>query len=80
MSKSVSKTTTPAVVARVQRAVAITNDGQIPKGSYVGRMQRIAAQLPAGKPTTPAVVARAQNPVAVKNGGDIHKGSHVKHN
>ena len=43
-SKSSSNSTTPAVVARVQRAVAIQNGGQVPKGSYVGHMQRTAAQ------------------------------------
>ena len=44
MSKSSSKTTTPSVVARIQRAVAVQNGGQVPKGSYVGRMQRAVAQ------------------------------------
>ena len=36
------KPITPAVVARVQRAVAAKNGGQTPLGSYVGRMQRAA--------------------------------------
>lgn len=45
MSKKPStKSTTPVVVARVQRAVAIKNSGQVPKGSYVGRLQRTVAQ------------------------------------
>lgn len=44
-TKSQSKSTTPVVVARVQRAVALKSGGQVPKGSYVGRMQRVAAQI-----------------------------------
>ncbi len=48
-SKSSNNSTTPAVVSRVQRAVAIQNGGQVPKGNYVGRMQRAAAQ---SKPAT----------------------------
>lgn len=52
-SKPSSKPTTPAVVARVQSAVAIKNGGQVPKGSYVGRMQRtVAKQSPAGSGKT----------------------------
>lgn len=47
-AKPSCKPTTTTVAARVQRAVATKNGGQIPKGSYVGRMQRTAA-LP--KPT-----------------------------
>jgi hypothetical protein len=43
--KPSAKLTTPAVVARVQRAVAVKNGGKIPKGSFVGRMQRAAAKL-----------------------------------
>lgn len=42
-SKPSSKSTTPAVVARAQRAVAIQNGGRVPKDSYVGRMQRTVA-------------------------------------
>ena len=48
-SKSSPKPTTPAVVARVQGAVAVQNGGQVPKGSYVGRMQRVVAQTAAPK-------------------------------
>lgn len=48
-SKSSPKSTTPAVVARVQRAVAVQNGGQVPKGSHVGRMQRVVAQIAAPK-------------------------------
>lgn len=44
MSKSKGNSTSPAVVVRVQRADAVNNGGQTPKGSYVGRMQRIVAQ------------------------------------
>ena len=40
-SKADSRTTTIATVKRVQRAVANSNGGAVPKGSYVGRMQRI---------------------------------------
>lgn len=36
--------TTPAVVARVQGAVATRAGGGLPKGSYVGRMQRAASK------------------------------------
>jgi hypothetical protein len=43
-AKPSGKPTTTTVVARVQRAVATKNGGQIPNGSYVGRMQRTAAQ------------------------------------
>lgn len=43
-SKSSPKSTTAAAVARVQGAVAVQNGGQVPKGSYVGRMQRTVAQ------------------------------------
>ena len=45
-SKPSNQSTTPSVVARVQRAVAINNGGQVPKGSYVGRIQRTVAQQP----------------------------------
>lgn len=48
-SKSSSKSITPAAVARVQGAVAAQNGGQVPKGSYVGRMQRVVAQSVAPK-------------------------------
>lgn len=37
---SVKSPTTPAAVARVQSGVAGQNGGGVPKGSYVGRMQR----------------------------------------
>lgn len=43
-SKPAVKPITPTAVARVQRAVATKNGGQTPQGSYVGRMQRAAAQ------------------------------------
>ena len=43
-SKSVGKPTTGAAVARVQSAVATQHGGGVPKGSYVGRMQRTVAQ------------------------------------
>lgn len=43
-SKSSSNTTTNAVVARVQHAVAVKHGGQTPQGSYVGRLQRTVAQ------------------------------------
>lgn len=36
--------TTAKVVARVQGAVAHKNSGAVPKGSYVGRMQRTTAK------------------------------------
>lgn len=36
--------TTLTVVARVQRAVALQNEGRVPKGNYVGRMQHTVAQ------------------------------------
>jgi hypothetical protein len=39
-----SVTTTKAVVARIQSAVAIKNGGQTPKGNHVTRMQRVAAK------------------------------------
>jgi hypothetical protein len=45
-SKPSNQSTTPAVVARVQRAVSINNSGQVPKGSYVSRMQQTIAQQP----------------------------------
>lgn len=41
-TKSSKSTTTSAVVARVQKAVAIKHAGKVPKGSFVGRMQRAA--------------------------------------
>lgn len=48
MSKSKSHTspvrTTPADASRVQRAVAAQHGGQVPKGSYVGRLQGAAAK------------------------------------
>ncbi len=45
MSKSnpSSTPTTPSVVARIQSTVAKQNGGQIPKGSYVGRLQQTVA-------------------------------------
>lgn len=49
MSKPSSKPVTPtrpADVARVQGAVARQHGGQVPKGSYVGCMQRATAQPP----------------------------------
>lgn len=42
--KSTNNSTTPDVAARVQRAVAIQNGGKVPKGSYVGRIQRTVAK------------------------------------
>lgn len=74
-SKPSSKSTTPTVVARVQSAVAIKHGGQVPKGSYVGRMQRIAAQTQPSKPNMPAAVARVHSAVA----GQVHKGSQARH-
>ena len=38
------KSTTQKAVARVQRAVAIQHGGGVPKGSYVGRMQKVAGK------------------------------------
>jgi hypothetical protein len=38
--------TTPAVVARTQSAVARANNGVVPKGNYVGRMQKTVAISP----------------------------------
>lgn len=43
---SVKSPTTQAAVARVQGAVARRNGGGVPKGSYVGRMQRAVAKAP----------------------------------
>ena len=43
-SKSVSNPITGAAVARVQSAVATQHGGGVPKGNYVGRMQRAVAQ------------------------------------
>ena len=43
-SAAQSSTTTTAVVARVQGAVACQNGGGVPKGSYVGRMQQTVAK------------------------------------
>lgn len=51
-TKSSRNSTTPTVVARVQGAVAGKHGGQVPKGSYVGRMQRVAAQTVASKGST----------------------------
>lgn len=42
--RSPKSTITPKAVARVQGAVAPQNGGGIPKGSYVGRLQRAAAK------------------------------------
>ncbi len=39
-----SKSTTPADASRAQSAVARENGGQVPKGSYVGRLQGAAAK------------------------------------
>ena len=50
-AKPSNNSTTPAVVARVQRAVATQHNGQVPSGSYVGRMQRTVAQTQAVKPS-----------------------------
>lgn len=38
--------TSPAAASRVQGAVARQNGGGIPKGSYVGRLQRTVAKAP----------------------------------
>ena len=43
-SKPTSKPTTPDVAARIQRAVAKQNGGQIPQGNYVTRIQRAATK------------------------------------
>lgn len=43
-SKSGGNPTTGAAVARVQSAVATRHGGAVPKGNYVGRMQRAVAQ------------------------------------
>ena len=54
MSKTTSKSVTPiksSDVARVQRAVARQHEGQVPKGSYVGRMPRTVAVAPPVKKT-----------------------------
>lgn len=77
-SKPSRKSTTPAVVARVQRAVAIKHGGQVPKGSYVGRMQRIAAQQQPSKPNTPAAVARIHGAATIKIAGSVPKVNQVK--
>jgi len=45
MSKSKkAKLTTPADASRVQSTVASQNNGVVPKGSYVGRLQRAAVR------------------------------------
>jgi len=52
MSKTPSKAAKliqPADVSRVQAAVARQHQGQVPKGSYVGRMQRTVAVVPTAK-------------------------------
>ncbi len=36
--------TTPSAAARAQGAVAHTNGGAVPKGSYVGRLQAAATR------------------------------------
>lgn len=41
---SVKSPTTQVAVARVQGVVARQNGGGVPKGSYVGRMQRTVAK------------------------------------
>jgi hypothetical protein len=49
MSKTPSKPVTPirpADVARIQRVVAKQHGGEVPKGNYVGRMQRVIAVAP----------------------------------
>lgn len=43
---SVKSPITSAAVARVQGAVAKQNNEGVPKGSYVGRLQRAAAKAP----------------------------------
>lgn len=43
---SVKSPITSATVARIQGAVARQNNGGVPKGSYVGRMQQAAAKAP----------------------------------
>lgn len=43
-ARNSGKSTTAAVVARVQSAVARQSAGMVQQGSYVGRMQRTAAQ------------------------------------
>lgn len=40
----VNSLTTPMVVARVQSTVAKQHGNGVPRGSYVGRMQRAAAK------------------------------------
>lgn len=42
----VKSPTTQAAVARVQGAVARQNGGNVPKGSYVRRMQQTVAKAP----------------------------------
>lgn len=41
---SVKSTTRSADVKRIQVVVAKQKDGGVPKGSYVGRMQRVVAK------------------------------------
>lgn len=40
----IKSATSPAVIARVQSAVAKQNDGKVPKDSYVGRMQKTVSK------------------------------------
>lgn len=42
--QTTGNTPTPAAAARVQSAVASKNGGQVPKGSYAGRIQSAAAK------------------------------------
>ena len=43
-SANLAKPVTPQDAARVQSTVAKETNGQIPKGHYVGRIQRAAAK------------------------------------
>lgn len=56
-----SKTlTTPAVVKRVQSTTAKQHEGMVPKGHYVGRMQRTIAQAAPTKSQQRAPQKQAQ--------------------
>lgn len=52
MTKNTLKPVTPiqpADVARIHGAVAKQHGGQVPKGNYVGRLQRTVAPAPSAK-------------------------------
>lgn len=74
---SAKSPTTPATVARVQGAVADRNGGGVPRGSYVGRMQKTVAKRP-NNPVIPP--PRSKNMLHQSNQNDDNHSNQLNPN